>query len=615
MKNKILWAIVCLCLLCGCRKNEVWETAETFTPKKQTLAKNDAPIQLGQQEPSPYALNNINEACDLLGIPTKNATHIYVRFTPKNAAQYAALQERDDLELWEFPMDHEIIREGYLYLENETRPDAIQPLYAVVPLGHDLEGTPHTVLEELYFPDEGEAVLEDKAYELRGKDPATWDNIGTTAKAGSGIKPKGYLRVLDQWLGHLPVVHIKVRAKKGLKTCTVLTDPSGFFQMDKKFRGEVQFFTVCDNAEGNIRYLTGSNFLSLLQTYRGTLGTFGQTFYENFDYTLSPQHTNGVTATMMNNMYRTRQYCHSLGVGYHNLKLRYWAHNGSFLNAAGGSAPMLKHMYTLPVSALAGGLAGTALGTLLGLPGMPGVGFGGATAAGLVPLLTLYLELVKPDIYIPFETHGSINISNFNATLFHEHGHAIHFKKAGGQTFWYPFVLAIVNNYLSDPQAADFYGDYGDTEYGRVALSEAWAEFIGCRFALEMYGYKRLWPTPDPFGNPLPFFQEKNERTTPNIMTSTDDDWIPYGVFHDLIDLKNTGPYSNLHANEDLLNTDYLGGYGGTINPNGNALANFYLTLDYDVISPTSYKQRFFQNYITPSDAAAYNDLWNWYGY
>lgn len=193
MKLKILYSLIFISFLLSCRKdNEDLFDKNDFVNKNVGLSNNDDDefIKLGNKEPSPYTISNINDACLLLGIPTKSSTHAYIKIIPRNAEEYAELNEREDIELWEFPMDYEIINQGYFYREDGALPGDIQPLYAVIPQNQDLTGYNFSILELLYFPSNEEEILENKAYELIGKDPDTWDNYGFSPKAGGGVNLK-----------------------------------------------------------------------------------------------------------------------------------------------------------------------------------------------------------------------------------------------------------------------------------------------------------------------------------------------------------------------------------------------------------------------------------------
>ena len=51
-----------------------------------------------------------------------SATHLYVRFKPNSVEQFIMLEEIEDLELQDFPMDYEVVQDGDYYQDPTQDP-------------------------------------------------------------------------------------------------------------------------------------------------------------------------------------------------------------------------------------------------------------------------------------------------------------------------------------------------------------------------------------------------------------------------------------------------------------------------------------------------------------
>ena len=105
--------------------------------------------------------------------------------------------------------------------------------------------------------------------------------------------------------------------------------------------------------------------------------------------------------------------------------------------------------------------------------------------------------------------------ASFIETMFHELSHASHFAKVG-TAFWLPYVEYIYGN-----------GGYGTPDLansGIVGVSEAWAE------DLSNIGLNYIYNKPKYTGY--------NEDPI--------EDWIPYGLYHDLNDTGTNESFDNV---------------------------------------------------------------------
>ena len=134
----------------------------------------------------------------------------------------------------------------------------------------------------------------------------------------------------------------------------------------------------------------------------------------------------------------------------------------------------------------------------------------------IADLLSFVIGDQLPDIYAPYYMrYATTARASFIETMFHELSHASHFAKVG-TAFWLPYVEYIYGN-----------GGYGTPDLansGIVGVSEAWAE------DLSNIGLNYIYNKPKYLGY--------NEDPI--------EDWIPYGLYHDLNDTGTNESFDNL---------------------------------------------------------------------
>ena len=114
---------------------------------------------LGGRLEDPYTVENMTKALGAV-YPTKASrvpvtpTHYYLRFLPKNKLEYRIL-ENLGVDLYDHPLDYEIVREGDWYHDPDIPEGQITWQYAVVPKDEILPRfVQHEILDECYIPDE-----------------------------------------------------------------------------------------------------------------------------------------------------------------------------------------------------------------------------------------------------------------------------------------------------------------------------------------------------------------------------------------------------------------------------------------------------------------------------
>ena len=150
--------------LASCEKDDLLELKQSTrqTDKTELIDEiHEGEIQLGDKYESPLLLKNMQRAADTLSKRSglRNAvilepTHLYVRFLPKDSAEYEQLVADTVLDVTPYPLDYELT-EGTVYHDKSLPYDSYQWQYAVVPIDYDLSsvGIQSEKLQELYMPD------------------------------------------------------------------------------------------------------------------------------------------------------------------------------------------------------------------------------------------------------------------------------------------------------------------------------------------------------------------------------------------------------------------------------------------------------------------------------
>lgn len=147
MKNtfKILSVVVIMVLLGlfvfdSCEKDELVEPVPsgTETPTAVNTGGEDNNISdgatvLGDKLENPYSVENMKKALEELqgsGMSSKSsidisATHLYVRFLPKNEDELTVLKNDTTLDLFDYPLDYEIVENGTYYHDSSLPDTAI----------------------------------------------------------------------------------------------------------------------------------------------------------------------------------------------------------------------------------------------------------------------------------------------------------------------------------------------------------------------------------------------------------------------------------------------------------------------------------------------------------
>jgi len=127
---------------------------------------------LGNQRTNPYTLANMRKAYNNLGFTSVsvNVTNLYVRFLPSSVDQLSILDSTLDeqgIELFDAPMDYDVIQEGDYYQDPSIPDSSITWQYAVVPSSYQApQGMTYQILAQIHIPADNYTAVETEAERL-----------------------------------------------------------------------------------------------------------------------------------------------------------------------------------------------------------------------------------------------------------------------------------------------------------------------------------------------------------------------------------------------------------------------------------------------------------------
>lgn len=495
--------------------------------------------------------------------------------------------DSDGLILSDIPLDVEINQYGTFYNDPATLSDGTTWLYTTVDLGYDFRNIKHEIIDSLYLPNEekdgqksmnlfsefSRGELESKALELAGYK----DESNASLEKASEYRPKGYIRVKQSINGELTPVSVKqlkIRSRWWFDYGIGCTNDNGYFECDETYKKnrEVNIICIFENSSVDIRAIKGTQFWDIFFTERKNIGDYENSAVESINYTFenssdidSDTKRKWMCCNAINAVREQQLFCAQNGIMTPPSSLNLWLTNANTKNkslSTFAAAPMLKQM------------ANNSL--LVGVTQLFLVASGHPWAAVSLQVL----EQVPPDITYNYSQgyYYNENSDQISKIFYHELAHASHYNKVGN-AYWYPYISYIVEN--------GGYGESTTSGSGRIAISEAWAEFCGARFAHLKFGNNAsLGET----------WLSKIEKFKPKVGTSYWE-WIPEGIMHDLTDDGEPTWFTNV--------IDNVSGY---------SIAQCFGCMDADITSVTGYKNRFVSKYGIAQQANI-NKLFTSYGY
>jgi hypothetical protein len=151
---------------------------------------------------------------------------------------------------------------------------------------------------------------------------------------------------------------------------------------------------------------------------------------------------------------------------------------------------------------------------------------------------------------VPQAAEPKLYNSRFAEIAFHELGHASHYRQVG-QLWW----VNVGRGEIPDRTVSgNPYGDGNFTNAGHVALTESWAEFIGMNYQLRRYPTNVAFNTCTRSRNyydglsgtfksiTYRYHYPSTQLIENQMFFYGGGDWIPMGLYHDLMDNTNISP-------------------------------------------------------------------------
>jgi len=637
MKNLIInfAALLTLFLLSiwGCKKeSDLSPKPEYVMPVSQSASDRSGGglTVIGPKHTIPYKVDIIKQAYNNLyepDISSLSPNYVYVRFLPQSPQDVKKLLDTG-FELWDFPMDNEIISFGERYHDPAVTDSTFTWQYAVIEIGTTMPAVQYEVLEQLALVPEDCAIAQE-AFSLTGNeyqapeqfDPAPslvngkfqflLDNGNPSDGGGSGTggspegsdcncpipdhqrKPSGCVQVFDNMLnGWEGVIHVDVITSKSQIFGAIFhrkteTDNNGCWMINHKYHGKIHVWVRWENSTCDIKTMEGLvDLWGYTFSRRAHIGSFWGPNYNNlpikFNFTNSIgtfDFRNWVASTVNNAVFEFGGFVASEGIagtfpGDLQMLINPWGQGNV------GSAPMLDKMGFIPQVILFASSTAILNGVFHAIP-----------APIFIPI-GQWLEVFAPDITLNLNNAGSVNSDDIREIIYHELSHAMHFNKAG-DSYWLDNIAYTILHFG--------YGDGTAAGAGRCSVIESWGFMVGMISTHLRYGTSN-----SNLGNPLTNtwrarleieFAWTNSSGTPH---------IPYAWEWDIQDNNLTNP-----ANE----TEH-----GTVNSAGDRVfgitnAQIFSTMNSSMLSIPQMKTALVPFLPSSVPLSSYNILCGAYGF
>lgn len=419
-------------------------------------------IVLGEKLDDPYSLKNMRTALKSL-YPTKagevelSATDLYVRFLPKNEAQYEVLHMQG-LTLLDHPMDYRIVRDGDYYHDPDLPETSMTWLYAVVPPSFQFpKGIRYEILDECFIPGGNASVkaddwvdwelVEAEAYSITGNGAM----LRPETRADASAYPSGRITIVDELVAgdrEMGLAGVKVVCNTFVKTSSAYTDDDGYFKMDKQFNSALRYRIVFQNRIG---FGIGLNKV-LVPASSSSLGkapSLGLSYVINSDSDKSLFCRAAANNAVCDYFEKCSAPEYKMILPPSNVRL--WMFQ--FLDSS--SAVMLQH---------GAAVDNTKLGQYLG---------------DFKSVVKMFL----PDITIGTQT--VTDYSDIYALTVHELAHASHFSIVGKE-FWDKYISHVMTSFVSSGGVT--YGTGAEVNAGYCEVGEMWAYYVQNAMYADRYG-------------------------------------------------------------------------------------------------------------------------------
>lgn len=493
------------------------------------------------------------------------ANYLYVRFLPQSPDDVKILLE-SGLELWDFPLDHDIVSIGEFYHDPSVTDSTYTWQYTVVPANFIFPGIQYEILEQLALVPEDSRIAEE-AFRLTGNEFEAPDEYepdpllvngrfdfvldhsspeGTGAGTGGACscplpdhtrKPSGCVQVednmLNQWHG---VREVKVIVSKSRLFGIIFhrsdyTDAVGCWLINHKYKGKIHVWIKWESATCNIKTMkSNADLWNYTFPRRAYIGKYNGPFFNNITIEFNWTNTigtkafrNWVASTANNTIHDFQVFTNDNDLpnppGDLKVLITPWG------SANTGAAPMLDKSFVASfiLAADASGLFGGLFAVTGPIGSLVGIAMGA------------WLAVAAPDIVLNINESNNVNSDDIRELLYHELAHAQHFTQVG-DSYWLDNIEYVIDN--------NGYGDGTASGAGRCAVIEMWGFHTGMWAAHLSYGLNHS--NGSSIGNgslAANTWQAKLERA------QFASGYIPFGWQYDIIDDDGFNPTLGISEN------------------------------------------------------------------
>ena len=257
--------------------------------------------KLGRKLENPYSVKNMKRALENIKASNANfrtdyedfeieATHLYVRFEPKTEDELDFIEADSTMELYDYPLDHEILVDGDYYHDPSLPLDQPTFQYASLPVSKPIPTEVEVVTEiieptvsleqpmvitttktlnseiqeELFIPDDGTFLMQARnerisqefidalvaeSFRITGNDHESSSTSGRQ-EATATYRPRGKITIYDpEYIAtsdahentKRPIRGVEVRARRWFTVKTGLTDANGVYKCNGEFERDANY--------------------------------------------------------------------------------------------------------------------------------------------------------------------------------------------------------------------------------------------------------------------------------------------------------------------------------------------------------------------------------------
>lgn len=424
------------------------ETPELYKYKQALEGK----IILGNKLENPYSISNIRNAYEVLATKGGNvpempeANWLYVRFQPKDSSDFRLIE---DMELYQYPLDYEILQDGDTYHDPAIPDDEITWMYTRVPVDFRFPDIRYEIIDECFVPKTSADTkassfydeLENLSIELTG------NALPDTKAASSRGCPEGYAYVEDKNISakRVPIAGVKIRCNYFLKFADAYTDDKGYYRINTKFSQDPHYDIIYRNTEGFVIW----NGLWIVSPASTTFGRAAKTGCNLFVKTGDK----AWSWSVINNAgYDKSQADQKYSVPQSPKDMKIMVLPGRPTESAWGATPMLRRIWAVGIDS-----------NSLALDIISNI--------AVVPITTVLLTVFKlalPDMILHNGYMENGYYSDLYYHVWHEFSHASHFAVAKRE-YWHRYASILMTSGFS-------YGSKSHEHSGIVDVGESWAE-------------------------------------------------------------------------------------------------------------------------------------------